>query len=518
MKNKFVGLIILDGYGINKKMFGNAIKQAHPTNIDHYLKNYPHTTLEASGEFVGLPEGQIGNSEVGHMNIGAGRIVMQSLQKINYAIKNKTFFKNPAIMQAFEHAKKHNSALHFMGLTSSGGVHSQIEHLFALIDYAKQQNLKKVFIHVFTDGRDTLRNSGANFTKQVLEHLQGTPYEIATVIGRFYAMDREENYDRIQKAYNAMVYGVSDQTATDPVKAITDSYKQEIYDEFLKPVVITKHGKPVATIEENDAIIFYNYREDRARQITRALLEPNFTQFARKEFHNVHMTSFTRYDKSFTKPVVAFEKDYLNENLSQVISKSGLKQFKITETTKYAHVTYFLNGGIEQAYENEDRYLIETIKTERFDETPQMRAREITEKAVERILTKQYQFMVLNYSNCDMLGHTGNLKAAIETVKVLNEELPKLVNAILSIGGIALITADHGNAEEMIDSEGNILTDHTTNKVPFAVVGKNVQNLKLKRGVLGNIAPTILELLGVQKPECFTCSSLVVKQKKHIDK
>lgn len=511
MKNKFVGLIILDGYGINKSEFGNAIKQANPKNINHYLQNFPYTTLQASGESVGLPAGQIGNSEVGHLNIGAGRIVKQSLQKINDSIKDKSFFTNPAMLEVFEHVKQNNSSLHLLGLTSSGGVHSQINHLYALIKFAKNFGLKSVYIHYFTDGRDVLRDSAADECKKLQEFLkESTNYKIVTVMGRFYSMDREQNYERTELAYNAMVNGVADIYCEDPVQAIKDSYKNNIYDEFIKPVIITENAKPIATIKDNDGIIFYNYREDRARQITQALIEDNFTHFNAQKLNNVKMATFTKYDNAFKNTIVAFQKDYINENLSQVVSKNKLKQFKITETTKYAHVTYFLNGKIEQAYDGEERFLIETIKTDKFDNYPQMRAREITQKAIEEIKSKKYNLMVLNYSNCDMIGHTGNLQAAIETVKVLDEEVKKLVEEILSINGIAIITADHGNAEEMIDKNNNILTDHTTNKVPFVIVGNNVKDIVLeKNGVLGNIAPTILDLLGIDKPNSFTCSSLI---------
>lgn len=511
MKNNFVGLIILDGFGLNKNKFGNAIKIANPTNLNYYFNNFPYTTLHASGEYVGLPEGQIGNSEVGHLNIGAGKIIMQSLQKINQSIKNKSFFNNHALLKAVNHAKQNNSALHLIGLTSTGGVHSHLNHLFALIDLAKQEGLKNVYIHVITDGRDTLRNSGIDYVKCLSEKLEGTNYKIATVMGRFYAMDRENNYDRTQKAYNAMVYGISEFTNTSAEQAILNSYQKEIYDEFIEPVVILQNNKPVATINENDSIIFFNYREDRARQLTKALVEDNFKEFNVKKFNNVILSSFTRYDATFKKPYVAFEKDYVKENLSEVISKNGLKQFKITETTKYAHVTYFLNGGIEEAYPNEDRFLIETLKVERFDQVPKMRAEEITQKAIELIKTNKYNFMVLNYSNCDMVGHTGNLNAAVEAVKVIDREIKKLVDAILSINGVAIITADHGNAEEMLDKNNNVLTDHTTNKVPFAIVGKNVSHLTLKQkgGVLSDIAPTVLHLLGIEKPKSFENKSLI---------
>lgn len=512
MKNKFVGLIILDGYGVNKSAYGNAIKQGNPKHINALLKNYPHTYLQASGKYVGLPDGQIGNSEVGHLNIGAGKIVLQTLQKINASIKDKSFYQNENLLKAVLHAKNNNSALHLMGLTSTGGVHSHLNHLFALIDLCKQHGLQKVYVHVFTDGRDTMRNSGIEFVRQVQQKLAGTTYEIATVMGRFYAMDREQNYERTKRAYDALVHGVSNQTDVDPINVFTKSYEKGVYDEFIEPVVITKNDISVATIGDNDAIIFYNYREDRARQLTSALMERPFHYFPVKDLKNVIFTGFVRYDHAFQNPLVAFEMEYLTENLSQVVSGKGFKQFKIAETTKYAHVTYFLNGGIEKPYTGEDRYLIETIKTEKFDTVPQMRAREITQKAIERIQTKQYALMVLNYSNCDMLGHTGNLPAAIETVKIIDEEVDKLVNAILAIDGIAILVADHGNAEQMLDAQGNVLTDHTTNKVPFVIVGKQVKNLKLHRGgVLGNITPTILELLGIDAPASFTCKSLIVK-------
>ena len=512
MNKKFVGLIILDGFGLSETEYGNAISQANPTNLKQYFKNYPFTTLQASGESVGLPKGQFGNSEVGHLNIGNGNIVMQTLQKINNSIKTGAFFENSELLQAVKHVKQNNSALHIIGLTSPGGVHSHINHLFALIDFAKQQEVQKVYIHVFTDGRDTLRNAGVEYVKQLQERLQGTNFKIASVMGRFYAMDRDKNYDRTQKAYDAMVFGTSLITNENVVAAIENSYEEGVYDEFIKPVVITQNNKPIATIQEDDAVVFYNYREDRARQITDALVEKGFSQFKTKNLKNVYMVTFNRYDDSFQNIHVAFEKDLLNENLSEVISKNGLKQFKIAETTKYAHVTYFLNGGIEKPYENEDRYLIETIKTENFEEVPQMRAVEITDKALERIATKQYDLMVLNYSNCDMIGHTGDINAAIKAVKVIDEQVKRLVDSILAIDGIALLTADHGNAEQMLDEKGNVLTDHTTNLVPFVVVGNHVQDMKLKQGcVLSNITPTILQLLGVKKPDTFQQESIIKK-------
>lgn len=511
MDKKFVGLIILDGYGLRESAVGNAIALANPEYINSLFKNYPFTTLEASGVHVGLPSGQIGNSEVGHLNIGAGRVVLQMLQKINSAIENGSFYENKNLLAAIEHAKKNNSSLHIMGLASTGGVHSHIIHLFELINLAERENVKRVYLHLFTDGRDTLRTSGKGFVESVINKIKTTNVKIATVSGRFYAMDREQNYERTQAAYNALVRGEGHLT-TDVVASIEKCYDRGVYDEYLPPFVLANAEEPVAKISTNDAIIFFNYREDRARQLTRALVEDNFTHFSTEHLKNVFMTTFTNYDVSFKKPKIAFETNYLNVNLSQVVSNSGLKQFKITETTKYAHVTYFLNGGIEKAYDGEDRFLIETIKVDKFDKTPQMRAKEITDKATALIRSGNYSLMVLNYSNCDMLGHTGNLFATIETVKVINHQLEKLVNAILEIGGVAVICADHGNAEEMISEQGHVLTDHTTNKVPFAIVGEGLENLKLKQGVLGNIAPTILELLNIEKPLQFECDSLILKK------
>lgn len=511
MEKRFVGLIILDGWGIKNSIAGNAIKLANPHYIDGYFKAFPFTKIEASSVYVGLPKGQIGNSEVGHLNIGAGRVVVQNLQRISGAIKDKSFFSNKSLLDTFNFVNKNSSDLHIMGLTSFGGVHSHINHLFALLKFAKQQKVKRVYIHAFTDGRDNYTNSSITDIGTLLSKLKSYPgYKIASIMGRFYAMDREQNYDRTQKAYNAIVRGESEEYAKDALQAIKKSYNSGIYDEFIKPVVITENDKPVATIKENDGIIFFNFREDRTRQLTASLVEDSFNKFKVNRFKNVKMCTFTRYDKTFKKPIVAFDEEDIGVNLSSVISANGLKQFKVTETTKYPHVTYYLNGGIEVPYEGESRFMCETIKTDSFDKTPAMRAREITEKAIQEIKTKKYAFMALNYSNCDMIGHTGNLNAAVKAVKVLNEEVKKLVDVILSINGIAVITADHGNAEDMINKTGQMVTSHTTNKVPFCIVSNDTKGLKLKKtGMLGNIAPTILQLLGIKKPKEFTLDSLI---------
>lgn len=507
MKNKFVGLIILDGWGISAKTRGNAIALAKPKNYLHYLQNYPNSKLVASGEEVGLPKGQMGNSEVGHLNIGAGRVVYQSLLKINNAIKDGSFYQNEMLLRAMEHAKKHDSVLHLMGLLSDGGVHSNIDHLFALLQMADMYGVKKVAVHAFLDGRDTYRESGIDFVKTLLSKLNKYKgFYLASVMGRYYAMDREQNYDRTKLAYDAIVYGKAEVVADDVVRAITDSYEQKTFDEFVRPIIV---GNKYEGINDNDAIIHFNFREDRARQLTSALVE-KFEFFSTKHFSNVLMCTFVRFDEKFKRPIIAFPVTEIKDNLSAVVSQNGLKQFKVAETTKYAHVTFFLNGGIEKPYKGEDRFLIETIKNIPFEKVPEMRANEITDKAVEKILTKKYDFMALNYSNTDMVGHTGDLDATIKAVKCVDHNLKRLVDAILQIGGSALIIADHGNAEEMIDENGRVLTDHTTNLVPCILVGE--KNVSLENGSLANVSPTILDLLGVEKPSTFSHSSLLIKR------
>lgn len=516
MKSDFVGLIILDGFGLNKDSYGNAIVQADPKNFLHYFKTYPSVPIEASGEAVGLPAGQMGNSEVGHLNIGAGKVVFQVSQKILNDIRTKEFFKNKEILSAMQFAKNNDSSLHLMGLLSDGGVHSNIYHLFALLDMAKQNDVKKVYIHCFTDGRDTYRDAGVKYVKMLQDKLaevnkDGFNYKIATVMGRFYAMNREKFWDLTEKAYKTLVFGECDYYCDDPIYALESSYSRGVYDEFVEPVVMVENGAPVATIKDNDAVIFYNFREDRARQITEALVE-DFNAFPVVKFKNLYYVGFNNYNKSFKNLHVAFKEEPVDMNLSHVLSNHGIKQFKISETTKYAHVTYFLNGGIEESYPGEERFLINTIKDVPFDAVPQMRAVEITDKAIEEIKTKKYGFMALNYSNCDMIGHTGNLQAAIEAVKVLDVQLKRLIDAILEIGGIAIVIADHGNAECMLDKEGRVLTDHTTNKVPFIVISNSDEKLQLRKdGKLANISPTILDLLGIEAPSEFEAPSMIIK-------
>lgn len=506
MENKFVGLIILDGWGIRKESKGNAIALANPKNFLYYQDNCPHSTLVASGNEVGLPKGQMGNSEVGHLNIGAGRVVYQSLLKINNAISDQSFFQNTNIIKAMKHAVKNNGVLHLLGLLSDGGVHSNINHLFALLKMADMYGVKKVAVHAFLDGRDTYRQSGVDFVKSLnIELNKYSGYKLATIMGRYYAMDREQNYDRTKLAYDAIVHGDAQKHGSDAVGAIKASYDDGVYDEFVRPVVTFDDYKGVC---DGDAIIHFNFREDRARQLTAALVE-KFDFFKTKKFNNVCMCTFVRFDERFTRPIVAFPVTEIEDNLSSVVSANGLRQFKVAETTKYAHVTFFLNGGIEKPYKNEDRFLIETIKNVPFENVPQMRAEEISDKAIEKIKTRKYNFMALNYSNTDMVGHTGNLQAAIKAVQCVDHNLKRVVDAILDIGGVALIIADHGNAEEMIGEDGRVLTDHTTNLVPCIVVGQN--DIKLNNGSLSNVAPTILDLLDIKKPNSFTHESLIVR-------
>ena len=491
-----VTLIILDGFGISKEKFGNAITSAGTPNLDKLIKMYPNTTLKASGNAVGLPEGQMGNSEVGHLTLGGGRVILQDLMKIDNDIKTKAFFNNKNLLKALNHAKEKNSALHIMGLLSDGGVHSHINHLFAIIDMAKQNGLKKVYIHAFLDGRDTLYNSGKGYIQQLEDKLKGTDYKIASLSGRIYAMDREQRYERLQKAYNVIIYGENykDESALD---AIEDSYKQGVYDEFVEPILLVKD----ATIKDDDSVIFFNYRSDRARELTSALTDENFNHFKTKKFKNLLFSPMEEYSAEFKKLNVIYPPETIEDNLSAIISKNGLKQFHIAETTKYAHVTFFFNGGIEKPYEGEDRKLIESIDTQDFSYYPKMRAIEITEATLDAIASAKYDFVLVNYSNPDMIGHTGNFEATKQAIACVEKQAYALALATLIAGGDCIITADHGNAEYMIDKNGKKITSHTTNPVPVILVSERYKKVRLKRGCsIANIAPTVLKLLNLEIP------------------
>lgn len=491
-----VTLVILDGFGLRKDKYGNAIAAAGTPNLDKLKKLYPYTTLEASGKFVGLPEGQMGNSEVGHLTLGAGRVVLQDLERINEEIKTGAFYQNPHLLKAILHAKKHNSALHLMGLLSDGGVHSHISHLFAILRLAKENGLEKVFIHAFMDGRDTLPNSGAKYISALEEKLEGTSYKIASLSGRIYAMDREQRYDRLGLAYNTLVNGANYKNLS-ALEALKESYQNGKLDEFVLPVLIEKEG----TIKDKDSVIFFNFRSDRAIELTNALTNAKFDKFKVKKFKNLLFSPMELYHESFKSLNVIYPPEVVEDNLSAIISKHGLKQFHIAETTKYAHVTFFFNGTIEKPYKNEERKLIESINTKDFSYYPKMRAIEITEATLDAIASAKYDFILVNYSNPDMIGHTGNFESAKEAIKCVEKQAYALALATIMAGGDCIITADHGNAELMFDKNGNKITSHTTNPVPLFLASEKHKNVKLaKKCSIASVAPTVLKLLGIEIP------------------
>ena len=491
-----VTLVILDGFGHSERTEGNAIKLQGTPNLDK-LNIYPHTLIAASGKAVGLVDGQMGNSEVGHINIGAGRVVYQDMLRIDNAIEDKSFFENKAIVGAVEHAKKNNSALHLIGLLSDGGVHSHINHLKALVDIAYQKGLKKVFIHAITDGRDTFRASAIKYLEEIINYSKGKA-EVVDVIGRVYAMDREKRYDRVKIAYDLYTAGQAKVVTNNILKSVQESYDNEVYDEFIEPIKLDKDG----TIKNNDSVVFFNYRTDRAREITDALTQESFNGFEREVIKNLYYCCMTEYSENFKGLHVAFEPEIIKDNLSAIISEHKMKQFHVTETTKYAHVTFFFNGGIEEAYKEEQRKLIDSVNAKNFADYPEMRAKEITEEVLKAIDSKEYDFVLVNLSNPDMIGHTGNLEATKKAIKIVDECAYKIAKKTLEVGGHAIITADHGNAEEMIDENGAVVTSHTTNLVPLWLVSEKYKNEKLiDGGKLANIAPTILKMLGIEIPE-----------------
>ena len=491
-----VTLVVLDGFGIKKEKYGNAIACAGTPNLDKLLKLYPHTTLLASGNAVGLPDGQMGNSEVGHLTLGAGRVVLQDLEKINKEIETKQFFKNENLLKAINHAKKYKSALHIMGLLSDGGVHSHINHLFAILDLAKNLDLKKVFVHVFTDGRDTFFNSGKSYIQQLQKKIEGTSFKIASISGRLYAMDREERYDRLEKAYNTLIFGENYQNKS-AIEIMDENYANGMYDEFIKPTLLEKDG----TINNNDSVIFYNFRSDRAIELTRAITDNKFNKFKTKKIKNLLFSAMELYSEDFSNLNIIYPPQVIEDNLSAILSNNELKQFHLAETTKYAHVTFFFNGTIEKPYKGEDRFLIESLNTKDFSYYPKMKAIEITEKALDAIASAKYDFILVNYSNADMIGHTGNFESTKEAIKCVEKQAYALALATIMAGGDCIITADHGNAEEMFDKQGNKITSHTTNPVPFILASENHKYEKLlKNASIANVAPTVLKLLNIEIP------------------
>ena len=490
-----VTLLILDGFGISDKINGNAIKLAGTPSLDK-LNKYPHATLCASGECVGLEKGQMGNSEVGHLNLGAGRIVYQDLPRINNAIKDKSFFKNPAFLEVINHVISHNSSLHLMGLVSNGGVHSHINHLYALVDMAHNMGVENIYIHCFMDGRDTLRDSGIDFINDVEKHIAGKA-KICSLCGRVYAMDREQRWDRVEKAYDMLALGHGENYYMSAQSALKDSYQSKIYDEFVEPTIIGK----AKTIDSYDGVIYFNFRTDRARELTQAFTQSGFDKFETKHIHDLKFCTMTEYDSTYKNVIVAFPPEKIEDNLSAIISKAGLKQFHTSETTKYAHVTFFFSGGIEKAYDGEDRKLIESENVQDFSATPKMKAFEITDEVLSAIASKKYDFILVNLSNADMLGHTGNIDATKIAITALDKCAYAIALASLMADGDLIITADHGNAEEMLDDKGNVITSHTTNKVPVWLVSEKYKDVTLKDGKLCNVAPTVLKLLGLDIPK-----------------
>ena len=512
MKDKVTMLMILDGFGDNKNKDGNAIKLAKTPNIDKLMKKYPNTDIFTSGLHVGLPEGQMGNSEVGHTNIGAGRIVYQELTRITKSIEDGDFFSNPEFIAAIENCKKHNSKLHILGLVSDGGVHSHNRHLYGLLEMAKRRDFEDVYFHCFLDGRDTPPASAETYVAELQEKMKEKGVgKIASLSGRFYAMDRDKRWQRVQKCYDALVNGEGEK-AGDPIKAIEDSYQKEVFDEFVVPTVMCNGNEPVAKIEENDSVIFFNFRPDRAREITRAIVDPEFDGFETKKM-NLYYVCFTSYDETMPNVHIAFKKEPLKNTFGEVVSEAGLTQLRIAETEKYAHVTFFFNGGEEKQYPGEDRILVPSPKVETYDMKPEMSAYEVTDKVCEALENDKYDVVILNFANTDMVGHTGSLQAAIKAVEAVDECVGRIVKIIEEKKGNLLITADHGNAEQMIDYKtGEPHTAHTTTPVPIILVTDNKEYKLKETGKLADLAPTMLDLMGINKPEEMTGESLLIKE------
>ena len=498
-------LIIMDGFGLREETMGNAIANARKPHLDRIFAENPGCKLSASGLDVGLPEGQMGNSEVGHTNIGAGRVVFQDLPRITKAIQDGSFFENEAYIEAMDDCKERDGALHVFGLLSDGGVHSHITHIFALLEMAKRRGVEKVYIHAFLDGRDVSPTSGKGFVAETVEKCREIGVgKIATVMGRYYAMDRDKRWDRVEQAYDAMVYGQGIQNP-DPVDAVAKSYAAGVTDEFVEPVVCDSEG----VISDNDSIIFFNFRPDRAREITRVFVDPEFDGFKRQR-RNIHYVCMTQYDATIAGVEVAFKPQSLKNTFGEYISDKGLTQLRIAETEKYAHVTFFFNGGVEKEYPGEDRALIPSPKVATYDLQPEMSEPAVTEECVKRILSGKYDVIVLNFANCDMVGHTGVFDAAVKAIEATDDGVGKVVDAILKMGGQCLITADHGNVDQMLDADGvTPFTAHSTNPVPLVMVGH--PGKLAEGGVLADLAPTLLEMMGLPQPEEMTGHSLLVK-------
>ncbi|MCK5459620.1 2,3-bisphosphoglycerate-independent phosphoglycerate mutase [Candidatus Parcubacteria bacterium] len=530
MRPKPTVLIILDGWGVASHYSGNAITSADPQFFNYLTSNFPTSVIQASGEAVGLSWNEVGNSEVGHLNIGAGKIVYQNLMKISKSIEENSFYENQVLISAFEHAKNNNSKIHFLGLLSSGGIHSYLSHLYALLEMAKKQNFTEVYIHLILDGRDSEYNEGINLVSRLINKLNNMQIgKIATLSGRFYAMDRDNNWERVEKAYSVMVSGKADRYSKDPISIINKSYQENNFDEeFIPTVIIDNNENPIAKIENSDSVIFFNFRSDRARQLTKAFSLPVFDKFNRKNYlDNLKFITFTEYEKNL--PVeVAFQREEIKNPFAKVISDNKLTQLHIAETEKYAHITYFLNGGKEEPFLGEDNVIIPSPKIASYDKIPEMSAKLITKRVIKDVMADKYDFIAINFANLDMVGHTGNLKAAINAAKTVDKCLQEIVELVLIKNGAAIIIADHGNAEEMIDKQNaEIIKEHSNNPVPIIAVKNDFQGaqagflspLKDKDkdklsdlqpvGVLSDIAPTILKIMEIPKPPEMTGISLV---------
>ncbi|MFA6593965.1 MAG: 2,3-bisphosphoglycerate-independent phosphoglycerate mutase [Candidatus Buchananbacteria bacterium] len=523
-KPKPVVLMILDGWGAAPPSRSNAITLAKTPGVTGLIKTYPAMTLQASGEAVGLSWGEIGNSEVGHLNLGSGKLVYQNLPRINKSIADGSFFENEKFIDALKHAKKNKGKVHLLGLISSGGVHSYIDHLFALLELCQKEKFREVYIHGILDGRDMPYNSGIDFVDKIKSKTEELGVgRIATLSGRFYAMDRDNHWERVVLAYNAMVKGGAAEKFSDPGEAVRASYGKKIYDEEFVPVVIEDDGQPVAVITPGDAVIFFNFRADRAREISKAFVLPGFEKFERQYLKNLYFVAMTEYEKDVPMEI-AFPPETIEKPLAKVIADAGLTQLHIAETEKYAHVTFFFNGGAEQEFSGEDRILVPSPRVASYAEKPEMSAKEVAQKTIDAIMSDKYDFIVLNFANCDMVGHTGDLKATIKAVETVDSCVKKITEVILAKGGVALITADHGNAEELVNLQsGDIDKEHSTYPVPLVIIGKEWEgknagfpevpggdlSLVQPAGLLSDVAPTIIGIMGLKQPTEMTGKPLI---------
>lgn len=507
IKKRPTMLMILDGFGVNKSEYGNAIRNANTPNLDRIFNEFPNTTLSASGLAVGLPEGQMGNSEVGHLNIGAGRIVYQELTRITKSIEDGDFFDNEVFLEAIKHVKENDSALHIFGLMSDGGVHSHINHIKGLIDLAKKNDVKNLFLHAFMDGRDVPPTSGIEYIKEIEEYMHEVGLgKVATVSGRYYAMDRDKRWERLSLAYDAIVLGKG-KMADFGADAVDKAYERGETDEFILPTVTAPEG----TILDGDSVIFANFRPDRAREITRSLVDDEFDSYAfKRELRpkDLYYVCMTQYDATIEGVKIAFPPQTIENTLGEYISSLGLKQLRIAETEKYAHVTFFFNGGVEKEYPGEDRILVKSPSVATYDLQPEMSAYEVTDKLVEAVKSEKYDMIIINYANSDMVGHTGVMDAAVKAIEALDECVERVKNAVLEVGGQILLTADHGNSDNMLDDQGNAVTSHSLNPVPLVHISSEPHELK-DGGKLSDLAPTMLELMGLEVPAEITGNSLL---------